>query len=197
MQTYTPTFSAYQSRLRRVLPALAIAIVLVYWRFNQPVTVFLIEWLVIVVAAIGLTVLYFRNTRFVATPGVLTVRNAFGMSHTVARHHLARAVLVEHYVTSRSAEARSTPRLLILDDEGTAVLRWSGQVWSETQMRELVSALDIPITELAGSLGSGDIHRRYPKALGPWESNPILVAVVLILALGVLTLTVLTGLGHS
>ena len=197
MQTYTPRFLAYQSRLRRVLPALAIVIVLVYWRFNQPVAVFLVEWLVIVLASTGLTFLYFRNTRFAATPGVLTVRNAFGMSHTVARHHLARAVLVEHYVTSRSADAGSIARLLILDDEGVAVLRWSGQVWTELQMRELVSVLDIPLTELPGRLGSGDIHRRYPKALGPWESNPILVAVVLVLALGVLTLTVLTGLGHS
>jgi hypothetical protein len=197
MQTFAPTFSAYRSRLGRVLPALAILIVLVYWRFDQPPAVFVIEWLAVVGLSIGLTALYFRNTRFTAAPGALTVRNTLGISHTVARHHLERAILVERYITSRAEAARSVPRLLILDDEGHAVLRWSGQVWSEAQMRELVAALEIPLTVLSGRLGSGDIHRRYPRALGAWESNPILVAVVIILGLGVLTVTVLTGLGHA
>ncbi|HEY2644568.1 MAG TPA: hypothetical protein VGI56_12515 [Galbitalea sp.] len=197
MQTFTPTFSAYRSRLGRVLPALAILIVLVYWRFDQPVSVFLIEWIVIVGASVGLTVLYFRNTRYTAAPRALTIRNTFGISHTVASHHLERAVLVERYVTSRTEGASSIPRLLILDDEGHSVLRWSGLAWSEAQMRELVATLEVELTVLSGRLGSGDIHRRYPRALGPWESNPILVAVVIILGLGVLTVTVLTGLGHA
>jgi hypothetical protein len=197
MQTFTPTFSAYRSRLGRVLPGLAILIVLIYWRFDQPVSVFLIEWIVIVGVSVGVTVLYFRNTRYTAAPGALTIRNTFGISHTVASHHLERAVLVERYITSRTEGARPIPRLLILDDEGHAVLRWSGLVWSEAQMRELVATLEVELTVLSGRLGSGDIHRRYPRALGPWESNPILVAVVIILGLGVLTATVLTGLGHA
>jgi hypothetical protein len=197
MQTFTPTFSAYRSRLGRVLPALAILIVIVYWRFDQPVVVFVVEWVVVVALSVGLTFLYFRNTRYTAAPGALTIHNTFGISHTVASHHLERAVLVERYITSRAEGARSIPRLLILDDEGHAVLRWSGQVWSEAQMRELAATLDVPLTVLPGKLGSGDIHRRYPKALGPWESNPIIVAVVIILGLGVLTVTVLSGLGHA
>ena len=77
------------------------------------------------------------------------------------------------------------------------MLRWSGQVWTETQMRGLVAALDMDLTEIPGRLGSGDIHRRYPRALGMWESRPIAVAVTLIAALVVLSVTVVSGLLSS
>jgi hypothetical protein len=196
MRSYTPRYSAYRLRLVRVLPVLAIVVVLVYWRFHQPTSIFLIEWIAVVVIATGYTILYFRNTRITAQPRSLAVRGAFGTSHTVAQHHLDRAIVIEQYVTSRNADARSIPRLLILDDEGGAVLRWSGQVWTEVQMRELAEALDIPTTVLPMRLGSADIHRRYPRALGFWEANPIAGAVLVIIGLIGLTVIVLTGLNH-
>jgi hypothetical protein len=196
MRSYVPRYSAYRLRLVRVLPVLAILVVLVYWRFRQPTSVFLIEWIAVVVIATGYTILYFRNTRITAQARTLTLRNALATSHTVAQHHLDRAVVIEQYVTSRNPDARSVPRLLILDDEGGAVLRWSGQVWTEAQMRELAEALDIPTTVLPMRLGSADIRRRYPRALGFWEANPIAGAVLVILALVGLTVIVLTGLNH-
>ena len=196
MRSYVPRYSAYRLRLIRTLPILAIVVVLVYWRFKQPTSVFLIEWIVVVVIAVGYTMLFFRNTRISAQPRALTIRNAFATSHTVAQHHLDRAIMIENWVTSRNPDARTTARLFILDDEGHSVLRWSGQVWTATQMQELVDALDIPVTQLPMRLGSADIHRRYPRALGFWEANPVAGAVLAILALVALTVIVLTGLNR-
>jgi hypothetical protein len=64
-------------------------------------------------------------------------------------------------------------------------------------MRALVETLDIPLTEIPGRVGSGDIHRRYPHALGVWEGHPVAVAVLFIAALAIVSITVLTGLGGT
>jgi len=194
VQTYTPNAARYRGRFGWVLPAIVILALLIYWRFNQPVAAYVAEMIVLIVVVGGYILLYFRNVRFVAEPRSLTVRTAFGMTHTVAQHHLAKAILIENYVTSAAQNASSVPRLLLLDDEGHSVLRWSGPVWTETQMRELVEALDMELTDIPGRLGSGDIHRRYPSALGPWKSHPVAVAVTIIGALLVVSITVLTGL---
>jgi hypothetical protein len=180
-----------------VLPAILILALLIYWRFDQPTLLYVAEMIVLLVAIAAYILLYFRNVRYVAEPRSLTIRTTFGMSHTVAQHHLARAILIENYVTSTSANATAVPRLFLLDDEGSSVLRWSGQVWTERQMRELVTTLDMELTEVPGRLGSGDIHRRYPRALGMWESHPIAVAITLIAALVVLSITVVSGLLSS
>jgi hypothetical protein len=194
VQTYTPNAARYRGRFGWVLPAILVVALIVYWRFDQPTAAYVIEMIVLFALVGGYVLLYFRNVRFIAEPRSLTVHTAFGMSHTVAQHHLARAVLIENYITSTAQNAAAVPRLLLLDDEGGAVLRWSGQVWTEVQMRELVEALDIPLTEIPGRLGSADIHRRYPHALGMWESHPIAVAVTIIAAFLVISITVLSGL---
>jgi hypothetical protein len=194
VQTYTPSAARYRGRFGWVLPLIVILALLVYWRFDQPTLAYVAEMVVLFALVGGYILLYFRNARFVAEPRSLTVRTAFGMSHTVAQHHLAKAILIDNYITSAAANATSVPRLLLLDDEGYAVLRWSGQVWTEEQMRALVAALDMELTEISGRLGSGDIHRRYPRALGMWESHPIAVAATIIAALLVVSITVLTGL---
>jgi hypothetical protein len=167
---------------------------LVYWRFDQPTLAYVAEMIVLYGLVGAYVILYFRNARFIAQPHSLTVYTALGMSHTVAQHHLAKAILIEQYVTSAVASAASVPRLLLLDDEGHAVLRWSGQVWTENQMRDLVETLELPLTEISGRLGSGNIHRRYPHALGMWESHPVAVAVTIIVVLAVVSVTVLSGL---
>ena len=197
MQTFRPNPARYRGRFGWVLPVILLFALLVYWRFNQPTATYVAEMAAVIVLVGTYVLLYFRNSRIMAEPGSHSVRTAFGLSHTVAQHHLARAVLVEHHVTSTSQSAPALPRLFVLDDEGHSVLRWSGHVWTETQMRELVATLDIPLTELPGRLGSGDIHRRYPHALGPWEGHPVFVAVVLVAGLAVLSVTVLTGLLSS
>lgn len=194
MQTYTPDAARYRGRFGWVLPATLIVALLIYWRFNQPTVAYVVEMVVLFATIGGYILLYFRNARFIAEPRSLTVRTAFGMSHTVAQHHLAKAILIESYITSTAPNATSVPRLLLLDDEGTAVLRWSGQVWTETQMRDLVETLGMDLTELPGRLGSADIHRRYPHALGMWESHPIAVAITIIAAFAVVSVTVLSGL---
>jgi hypothetical protein len=194
VQTYTPDAARYRGRFGWVLPATLIVALLIYWRFNQPTVAYVVEMVVLFATIGGYILLYFRNARFIAEPRSLTVRTAFGMSHTVAQHHLAKAILIESYITSTAPNATSVPRLLLLDDEGTAVLRWSGQVWTETQMRDLVETLGMDLTELPGRLGSADIHRRYPHALGMWESHPIAVAITIIAAFAVVSVTVLSGL---
>ena len=194
MQTFAPNAAKYRGRFGWVLPAVLIFALLIYWRFNQPTLVYLAEMIILLVLITSYILLFFRNVRYVAEPHSLTISTPLGMRHTVAQHHLAKAVLIENYITSTAANASSVPRLILLDDEGSAVLRWSGQVWTETEMRHLVEALDMELTELPGRLGSGDIHRRYPKALGMWESHPIAIAVVAIAALAVLSITVLSGL---
>jgi hypothetical protein len=197
VQIFTPSPARYRGRFGWVLPVILLFALLVYWRFDQPTPAYVAEMVGLLVVAGAYVVLYFRNSRITAEPRSLTIRTAFGLSHAVARHHLDRAVLVEHHVTSRSPTAGSTPRLFLLDDEGRAVLRWSGQAWTEDQMRELVSALDIPLVEIPGRLGSGDIHRRYPHALGVWEGHPTAVAALSISALAVISITVFTGLTGS
>lgn len=194
MQTFTPNPARYRGRFGWVLPVILLFALIIYWRFNQPVGAYLAEMTGVVVLVGAYVLLYFRNSRITAQTRSLTIRTALGLSHTVAQHHLAVALLVERHVTSAAPSAPSWPRLFVLDDEGHSVLRWSGHLWTESQMRELVAALDIPLTKLPGRLGSADIHRRYPHALGPWEGHPVAVAVLLVAALGVVSVTVLTGL---
>ncbi len=194
MQTFAPNAAKYRGRFGWVLPATVVLALLVYWRFDQPTLVYISEMIILLVLIAAYILLYFRNVRYLAEPHSLTIHTTFGMSHTVAQHHLAKAILIENYITSAAPNASSVPRLLLLDDEGSAVLRWSGQVWTEAEMRSLVETLDMELTEIPGRLGSGDIHRRYPKALGMWESHPIAVAVVILAGLAVLSITVLSGL---
>ena len=197
VQIFTPNAALYRGRFGWVLPAILILALLIYWRFDQPILVYLAEMIALLAVIAAYILLYFRNVRFVAEPRSLTIHTTFGMSHRVAEHHLAKAILIENYITSTAANATAVPRLFLLDDEGSAVLRWSGQVWTGTQMRELVATLEMELTEIPGRLGSGDIHRRYPRALGMWESHPIAVAVTLIAALVVLSITVVSGLLSS
>jgi hypothetical protein len=197
VQIFTPNAARYRGRFGWVLPAILILALLIYWRFDQPMLVYLAEMIILLVVIAAYILLYFRNVRFTAEPRSLTIRTTFGMSHRVAEHHLAKAILIENYITSKAQNATAVPRLFLLDDEGSAVLRWSGQVWTENQMRELVTALDMELTEIPGRLGSGDIHRRYPRALGMWESHPIAVAITLIAALVVLSITVVSGILSS
>jgi hypothetical protein len=194
VQTFSPNAARYRGRFGWVLPAVLVLALLIYWRFDQPTAVYIAELVILLVLIGGYILLYFRNTRFVAEPRSLTIHTAFGMSHTVAQHHLAHAVLIESYITSTAQGASAVPRLFLLDDEGHSVLRWSGQVWTESQMRELVATLDMELNEIQGRLGSGDIHRRYPYALGAWESHPLAVAITMIAALVVLSIIVLSGL---
>ena len=197
MQIFTPNAVRYRGRFGWALPAVLILALLIYWRFDQPMLVYIAEMIILLVLIAAYVLLYFRNVRYVAEPRSLTIHTTFGMSHTVAQHHLARAILIENYITSTVANAPSVPRLLLLDDEGSAVLRWSGHVWTESQMRELVAALDMELVKIPGRLGSRDIHRRYPRALGMWESHPLAVAITLIAGLAVLSFTVLSGLLSS
>jgi hypothetical protein len=197
VQIFTPNPSRFRGRFGWVLPVILVLGLVVYWRFNQPTAAYLTEMIGLVIVLGGYILLYFRNSRITAEPRSLTIRTAFGISHTVAEHHLAKAVLIENHVTSRAQSAAVSPRLFLLDDEGHSVLRWSGQVWTEDQMRALVSSLDIPLTEIPGTLGSGDIHRRYPHALGLWEGHPVAIAVLFIAALVVVSITVLTGLAGT
>ena len=61
-------------------------------------------------------------------------------------------------------------------------------------MRGLVDALDMELIEVPGRLGSGDIHRRYPNALGMWESHPIAAAALILVGLAAISVIVLSGL---
>lgn len=194
MQIFAPNPSRYRGRFGWVLPAILVLALILYWRFDQSTAAFLAEMIGLLVLLGGYILLYFRNSRITAEPRSLTIRTALGVSHTVAQHHLAKAVLIEQHVTSTAQSAPAAPRLFLLDDEGHSVLRWSGHVWTEAQMRELVGALDIPLTEIPGRLGSGDIHRRYPHALGLWEGHPLATAVLFIAVLAVVSVTVLSGL---
>jgi hypothetical protein len=198
VQIFTPTPARYRGRFGWVLPVVVVLALILYWRFAQSTVAYLVEMVVLILLLGGFILLYFRNSRITAEARSLTIRNALGTSHTVAQHHLERAVLVEAHITSTAQAAASTPRLFLLDDEGHSVLRWSGHFWSEDEMRELVSTLDIPLTEIQGRLGSGDIHRRYPHALGFWEGHPVAVAVLFIAALAIVSITVFSGLltGH-
>ena len=94
MQTYTPDAARYRGRFGRILPAMLILALLVYWRFDQPSIAYVVEMIVLFAFVGGYILLYFRNARFSAAPHALTVRTAFGMSHTVAQHHLAQAILI-------------------------------------------------------------------------------------------------------
>jgi hypothetical protein len=197
VQIFTPNAARYRGRFGWVLPAVLVLALLVYWRFDQPTLLYVAEMIILVVLIAAYVLLYFRNVRYVAEPRSLTIHTTFGMSHTVAQHHLAAAILIENYITSTAANATTIPRLFLLDDEGFAVLRWSGHVWTETQMRELVAALDMELTEIPGRLGSGDLHRRFPRGLGMWESHPVAVAITLIAVLAIVSITVLSGLLSS
>jgi hypothetical protein len=194
VQTFRPSPARYRGRFGWVLPAILVLGLVIYWRFDQPAAAYFAEMTAIVVLLGGYILLYFRNALITAEPHSLTIRTAFGMSHTVAQHHLASAVIVEHHITSNAQNAVATPRLFVLDDEGRSVLRWSGRTWTEQQMRDLVATLEVPVTELPGRLGSGDIHRRYPHALGVWEGHPVAGAVLMIAAFAGISLTVLSGL---
>jgi hypothetical protein len=198
VQIFTPTAARYRGRFGWVLPVVVVLALILYWRFAQSTIAYLVEMVVIIALLGSFIFLYFRNSRITAEPRSLTIRNVLGTSHTVARHHLETAVLIEAHITSTAQAAASTPRLFLLDDEGRSVLRWSGHLWSEEEMRELVGTLDIPLTKIPGRLGSGDIHRRYPHALGFWEGHPVAVAVLFVAALVMVSITVFSGLltGH-
>jgi hypothetical protein len=194
VQTFRPSPARYRGRFGWVFPAVLIAGLIIYWRFDQPTAAYIAEMIAIAALLGGYILLYFRNALITAKPRSLTIRTAFRLSHTVAQHHLAGAVLIEHHITSTAQNATAAPRLFVLDDEGHSVLRWSGHTWTEQQMRELVATLDVPLTEIPGRLGSGDIHRRYPRALGVWEGHPIAVAIVVVAALAGVSITILSGL---
>lgn len=194
MQTFAPNAARYRGRFGWVAPAVVILALMIRWRFDQPMLVYIAEMIILLVLITSYILLYFRNVRYLAEPRSLTIWTTLGMRHTVAQHHLAQAILIANYVTSNAQNAPSVPRLLLLDDEGHAVLRWSGQVWSEAQMREMVETLGMDLIEIPGRLGSGDISRRYPRALGVWESHPIAGAAVIVVALAVLSAFVLSGL---
>lgn len=194
MQTFRPNPARYRGRFGWVLPAVIVFALVLYWRVDQPPGAYIAEMIAVIVILGGYILLYFRNSLITAEARSLTIRTAFGMSHVVAQHHLAGAVIVEHHVTSNAQNAIATPRLFVLDDEGHSVLRWSGHTWNEQQMRDLVAELDVPLTTIPGRLGSGDIHHRYPHALGLWEGHPVGVAVVIIASFAAVSLIVLTGL---
>ena len=122
--------------------------------------------------------LTFRNSRVESAPGQLTIRNLFGLTHVVAPHHLGRTVLIENVEAHRGGRTRHLGyRLYVLDADDRAVLRWTENMWSRNQMRELASSLELDITTVPTATLAG-IRSRYRRALRFNEAHPTATLVI-------------------
>ncbi len=187
---FTPTFATYRRALRGVVPAVAVLAVIDFFRLHQPPAVYAAEW------GCGLALLalylwlYFRNTRVTAALHSLTIRNAFGISHTVADHHLVSAIFVDSFTQSSQYVANNRPRLFILDGDGRSVLRWGGQTWTGEQMQSLATTLGIPLTALNEQMNARAFKKLYPRALSPVEAHPVVFALVIVAVIATIVIAV-------
>jgi hypothetical protein len=188
VREFTPAFSTYRTQVAGLIPAAIVIGIIGFWRLRQPLPVYAAEWVGVVILVSGYLVLYFRNTRIEAEPHSLSVRNAFGSRHTVAHQHLVQAVLVRNYVQSSAVTPITRARLLILDDTGRAVLRWSGQTWTENQMRSLAETLAIPLRIIEEPTDAKTLHKTYPRALGVVEVHPVAIGLGISLAVVVVVI---------
>jgi hypothetical protein len=132
-----------------------------------------------------------RNSRVESAPHELTIRNLFGLSHSVAAHHLGSAILVNGIEPVKRGNLRNLgPRLYVLDTNGRAVLRWTESRWDGSQMRQLAESLELP-TESISRISLKDLGARYPHALRFNEAHQTTTVLII---LGVLAALV-TGVG--
>ncbi|MCU1469847.1 MAG: hypothetical protein JWQ39_996 [Glaciihabitans sp.] len=177
MRTFTPAFSTYRKQVAGSIPAVIVIGVVGFLRIRQPLPVYAAEWLGIVILAYGYLALYFRNTRIKAEPHSLSIHNAFGSHRSIAQQHLAQAVLVRSFAQASGMTAIARARLLILDDTGRVVLRWSGQTWTEDQMRSLADSLAIPLRVIDGPTNAKALRAAYPRAVTVVEAHPTAIGL--------------------
>jgi hypothetical protein len=187
-ETFRPSFAAYRQRIRGFLPGAILFGVIDFFRLRQNIGVYLAEVAVVVGVAAGFVALYFRNTRVESDARSLTIRNLFGLTHVVGERNVRRAVLATRYHQPNRGVNATLVRLFVLDEDGSAVLRWSSTEWTEEQMRSLVASIAVPLDELENPIKPKDFRVLYPRALSAIEAHP--VAFGLSLAAAIIAITV-------
>jgi hypothetical protein len=170
MITFAPSFSNYRKHVAGAVPALIILMVIDYWRVQQPLPVYLTGCVVLIGLGVTFAVLYFRNTQLVAERHSLTTRNLFGVTREISGARLGKAVLVSHLATNGNA---SPLRLIVLDSDGRALVRWTGLTWTLDQMNSLVETLGIPLDTMDQPITPSELKERYPRGVRSIEAYPV------------------------
>jgi hypothetical protein len=102
-------------------------------------------------------------------------------------------VQVENYQLPSRAGTIPTARLFVLDGDGRAVLRWSSQTWTVSQMDDLAAGLGIPIESMPGRVAPKDFRARYPRAVSAVEAHPVIFALIIAAVVTVIVIVVVVA----
>lgn len=148
------------------------------------------SWVLVFVVHVGvvllsLAVLARQLTVYAAvTDTELLGTGIFSPTVRVALDEIAQLILVETYV---GQSPDTVTQLLVRDAQGRRLFRMRGNFWQPTDLADLVAALPIAATTVGDPMSATEFFRQYPGSAYWFENRPVLRALAVIAALGLLT----------
>ncbi|MHB1170915.1 MAG: hypothetical protein ACYCZY_00145 [Lacisediminihabitans sp.] len=138
----------------------------------------------------GLAYSRYRRTFIGVTRTSIDERGFLTPKTSVPLAAVHNAVLAETY---RSSSPETVGQLLLRDAEGKRMLRMRGSFWTESDMRAVAAAIDVPLAIRADAITAKTFFEDYPGS-AYWFENRRRFAVLAVAAALVVLLGVVLGL---
>jgi hypothetical protein len=180
-QIFEPSVRAYAKNTLAV-GALGIPLIVVLFLQNRDKPLFAILAAIAIVGSVGGVLLYIARARVYVTPDSIG-RRGFGPTKWMRRASVHRSLLV----LKLTAGANAQSHLFLFAPDASLVMRLSGALWGEVQLRALTDALGLEQNVSAMPMSAAQLDEREPTALNWAERNPkaltgVVVAVFLVIA---------------
>ncbi len=106
-------------------------------------------------------------------------KQAFFSYESVDRSAVATAVIAQ---TWRPGSSESVPQLLLLDAQGTRLIRFRGTFWSIESMEKIVSALGVTVALDKEPMSLPEFFEAHPTAAYWYEGKPWVAAAGIVVA---------------
>jgi len=118
----------------------------------------------------------------------------YGRRRAVPREQLARAVLVQARLGSRSP---AVPLLLLIGGAGSCLLHLSGAGIPAPDVKAFAAALRVPVDEPRQEMGPEELRQDYPGAVSWWWSHQVLLAFLIAGVIVMIVVAVVVGLAAA
>ncbi|WP_411699001.1 hypothetical protein [Conyzicola sp.] len=175
MQTVTPSRAHYR---KSMLAGSALAVLLVVVIIARVRGGMLTAGVVVIAVVFALVLvgvwLYFRNTKVQYADGLIVTTDLLGRSRQLTTATVNQVVIVEHL---RGATQLASPVLLLLGDDGRALLRLRAGLWSIDDLGAIGAAIPRDPDVVTGVITSAALRTRFPAAVSFWEAHAAFASV--------------------
>jgi len=183
--TIRPTALKYRELAFGAGAVATVAVVAGVVEFRDYLPQIVIGTALLLVVGVVCVALFFRNTKVVLEPGQVSHTNMVGYTKRIAAGSVSSVVLVHNFivlVSLRTRTRRSDAQVFLLDPSGATLLRVRSALWGAESIALVRAAVPaVPETE-HDTMEPGTMRGAYPRSIGFFEANPIVVGTLAAIA---------------